>query len=117
MAKKKFSKRTNKFINLYSEGGNTTGTVTSQIGGAAGSVLSFLPNINDSGSTGLDSSIETAIYGDSRADPIVRMINDLSGKSTKSVIDALNREGRAGFDSTNNNTLLSDWNNTSIRNT
>ena len=112
MAKKKTIKKLNKNFNIFDDGGD----ITSMVGGATGGILSSIPNINEGKNTNeLESDIYTAIYGDSSQDPIARMVNDLTGNSTKSVINTLNQKDK--FNANNNEDLVSKWNDIGILNT
>ena len=112
MAKKKTIKKLNKNFNIFDDGGD----ITSMVGGATGGILSSIPNINEGKNTnGIESDIYTAIYGDSSQDPIARMVNDLTGNSTKSVINTLNQKDK--FNANNNEDLVSKWNDINILNT
>lgn len=112
MAKKKTIKKLNKNFNIFDDGGD----IASMVGGATGGILSSIPNINEGKNTnGLESDIYTAIYGDSSQDPIARMVNDLTGNSTKSVINTLNQKDK--FNANNNEDLVSKWNDINILNT
>ena len=112
MTKKKTIKKLNKNFNIFDDGGD----ITSMVGGATGGILSSIPNINEGKNTnGLESDIYTAIYGDSSQDPIARMVNDLTGNSTKSVINTLNQKDK--FNANNNEDLVSKWNDINILNT
>ena len=86
------------------------------VGGATGGILSSISNINEGKNTnGIESDIYTAIYGDSSQDPIARMVNDLTGNSTKNVINTLNQKDK--FNANNNEDLISKWNDIDILNT
>ena len=112
MTKKKTIKKLNKNFNIFDDGGD----ITSMVGGATGGILSSIPNINEDKNTNrLESDIYTAIYGDSSQDPIARMVNDLTGNSTKSVINTLNQKDK--FNANNNEDLVSKWNDINILNT
>ena len=112
MAKKKTIKKLNKNFNIFDDGGD----ITSMVGGATGGILSSIPNINEGKNTnGIESDIYTAIYGDSSQDPIARMVNDLTGNSTKSIINTLNQKDK--FNANNNEDLVSKWNDIGILNT
>lgn len=112
MAKKKIIKKLNKNFNIFDDGGD----ITSMVGGATGGILSSISNINEGKNTnGIESSIYTAIYGDSSQDPIARMVNDLTGNSTKNVINTLNQKDK--FNANNNEDLISKWNDIDILNT
>ena len=112
MAKKKTIKKLNKNFNIFDDGGD----ITSMVGGATGGILSSIPNINEGKNTnGLESDIYTAIYGDSSQDPIARIVNDLTGNSTKNVINTLNQKDK--FNANNNEDLVSKWNDINILNT
>ena len=112
MAKKKTIKKLNKNFNIFDDGGD----ITSMVGGATGGILSSIPNINEGKNTnGIESDIYTAIYGDSSQNPIARMINDLTGNSTKNVINTLNQKDK--FNANNNEDLVSKWNDIGILNT
>ena len=112
MTKKKTIKKLNKNFNIFDDGGD----ITSMVGGATGGILSSIPNINEGKNTnGLESDIYTAIYGDSSQNPIARMVNDLTGNSTKSVINTLNQKDK--FNANNNEDLVSKWNDIDILNT
>ena len=105
MTKKKITKKLNKNFNIFDDGGEaTTG------------ILSSIPNINEGKNTnGIESDIYTAIYGNSSQDPIARMVNDLTGNSTKNVINKLNQKDK--FNADNNEDLISKWNDIDILNT
>lgn len=112
MAKKKIIKKLNKNFNIFDDGGD----ITSMVGGATGGILSSISNINEGKNTnGIESDIYTAIYGDSSQDPIARMVNDLTGNSTKNVINTLNQKDK--FNANNNEDLISKWNDIDILNT
>ena len=112
MAKKKTIKKLNKNFNIFDDGGD----ITSMVGGATGDILSSISNINeDKNLNRLESDIYTAIYGDSSQDPITRMVNDLTGNSTKNVINTLNQKDK--FNANNNEDLVSKWNDIGILNT
>lgn len=112
MTKKKIIKKLNKNFYIFDDGGD----ITSMVGGATGGILSSIPNINeDKNLNGLESDIYTAIYGDSSQDPIARMVNDLTGNSTKNVINKLNQKDK--FNADNNEDLISKWNDIGILNT
>lgn len=112
MAKKKTIKKLNKNFNIFDDGGN----ITSMVGGATDGILSSIPNINEGKNlNGLESDIYNAIYGDSSQDPITRMVNDLTGNSTKNVINTLNQKDK--FNANNNEDLVSKWNDIGILNT
>lgn len=112
MAKKKITKKLNKNFNIFDDGGD----IASMVGGATGGILSSIPNINEGKNTnGIESDIYTAIYGDSSQDPIARMVNDLTGNSTKNVINTLNQKDK--FNADNNEDLISKWNDIGILNT
>ncbi len=100
MTKKKTIKKLNKNFYIFDDGGD----ITSMVGGATGGILSSIPNINEGKNTnGIESDIYAAIYGDSSQNPIARMVNDLTGNSTKSVINTLNQKDKF---SANNNELF-----------
>ena len=112
MAKKKITKKLNKNFYIFDDGGD----IASMVGGATTGILSSIPNINEGKNTnGIESDIYTAIYGDSSQDPIARMINDLTGNSTKNVINTLNQKDK--FNADNNEDLISKWNDIGILNT
>ena len=112
MTKKKTIKKLNKNFNIFDDGGD----ITSMVGGASTGILSSIPNINEGKNTnGIESDIYTAIYGDSSQDPIARMVNDLTGNSTKNVINTLNQKDK--FNANNNEDLVSKWNDINILNT
>lgn len=112
MAKKKTIKKLNKNFNIFDDGGD----ITSMVGGASTGILSSIPNINeDKNTNGIESDIYNAIYGNSSQDPIARMVNDLTGNSTKNVINTLNQKDK--FNADNNEDLISKWNDIGILNT
>lgn len=112
MTKKKIIKKLNKNFNIFDDGGD----IASMVGGATTGILSSMPNINEGKNTnGIESDIYTAIYGDSSQDPIARMVNDLTGNSTKNVINTLNQKDK--FNANNNEDLISKWNDIDILNT
>ena len=112
MTKKKTIKKLNKNFNIFDDGGD----ITSMVGGASTGILSSIPNINEGKNTnGIESDIYNAIYGDSSQDPITRMVNDLTGNSTKNVINTLNQKDK--FNANNNEDLVSKWNDIGILNT
>lgn len=112
MTKKKIIKKLNKNFYIFDDGGD----IASMVGGATGGILSSIPNINeDKNTNGIESDIYTAIYGDSSQDPIARMVNDLTGNSTKNVINKLNQKDK--FNADNNEDLVSKWNDIGILNT
>ena len=112
MTKKKTIKKLNKNFNIFDDGGD----ITSMVGGATGDILSSIPNINeDKNLNRLESDIYTAIYGDSSQNPIARMVNDLTGNSTKNVINKLNQKNN--LNANNNEDLVSKWNDIDILNT
>lgn len=112
MTKKKIIKKLNKNFYIFDDGGD----IASMVGGATGGILSSIPNINEGKNiSGIESDIYTAIYGDSSQDPIARMVNDLTGNSTKNVINKLNQKDK--FNADNNEDLVSKWNDIGILNT
>ena len=112
MTKKKIIKKLNKNFNIFDDGGD----ITSMVEGATGGILSSISNINEGKNTnGIESDIYTAIYGNSSQDPIARMVNDLTGNSTKNVINTLNQKDK--FNANNNEDLISKWNDIDILNT
>ena len=112
MTKKKTIKKLNKNFNIFDDGGD----ITSMVGGASTGILSSIPNINEGKNTnGIESDIYNAIYGNSSQDPIARMVNDLTGNSTKNVINTLNQKDK--FNADNNEDLISKWNDINILNT
>ena len=112
MAKKETIKKSNKNFNTFDDGED----ITSMVGGAIGGILSSIPNINEGKNTnGIESDIYSAIYGDSSQNPIARMVNDLTGNSTKNVINTLNQKDK--FNADNNEDLISKWNDIGILNT
>ena len=112
MTKKKTIKKLNKNFYIFDDGGD----ITSMVGGASTGILSSIPNINEGKNTnGIESDIYNAIYGDSSQDPITRMVNDLTGNSTKNVINTLNQKDK--FNANNNEDLVSKWNDIGILNT
>ena len=112
MTKKKTIKKLNKNFYIFDDGGG----ITSMVGGASTGILSSIPNINEGKNTnGIESDIYNAIYGDSSQDPITRMVNDLTGNSTKNVINTLNQKDK--FNANNNEDLVSKWNDIGILNT
>ena len=112
MTKKKTIKKLNKNFNIFDDGGD----ITSMVGGASTGILSSIPNINEGKNTnGIESDIYTAIYGDSSQNSIARMVNDLTGNSTKNVINTLNQKDK--FNANNNEDLVSKWNDIGILNT
>lgn len=119
MTKKKITKKLNKNFNIFDDGGDITSDsrdITSMVGGATTGILSSIPNINeDKNTNGIESDIYTAIYGDSSQNPIARMVNDLTGNSTKNVINKLNQKDK--FNADNNEDLISKWNDIGILNT
>lgn len=121
MTKKKITKKLNKNFNIFDNGGEATTSMvgkdsTSMIGEATTGILSSVPNINEGKNTnGIESDIYTAIYGDSSQNPIARMVNDLTGNSTKNVINKLNQKDK--FNANNNEDLVSKWNDIGILNT
>jgi hypothetical protein len=119
MAKKKIIRKSNRTLNLFEEGGtinensdgkNSFAQSIPAIGSAVGSALSQVPNLNKS-----SSAIEEAVYGNSKQDPIQRFIGDVTGSSTKGVIDELNK--RESLLASNNDELMSTWNTSDFQNT
>lgn len=128
MAKKKIIRKSNRTLNLFADGGTMSSTSQSTsisgssgggnsfaqyipaIGSTVGSVLSQVPNVNKS-----SSAIEEAVYGNSKQDPIQRFIGDVTGSSTKGVIDELNKRG--SLLASNNDELMSTWNTLDFQNT
>lgn len=127
MAKKKIIRKSNRTLNLFADGGTMSSTPQSTpsgssgggnsfaqyipaIGSTVGSVLSQVPNVNKG-----SSAIEEAVYGNSKQDPIQRFIGDVTGSSTKGVIDELNK--RESLSASNNDELMSTWNTLDFQNT
>lgn len=127
MAKKKIIRKSNRTLNLFADGGAMSSTPQSTpsgssgggnsfaqyipaIGSTVGSVLSQVPNVNKG-----SSAIEEAVYGNSKQDPIQRFIGDVTGSSTKGVIDELNK--RESLSASNNDELMSAWNTLDFQNT
>ncbi len=127
MAKKKIIRKSNRTLNLFADGGAMSSTPQSTpsgssgggnsfaqyipaIGSTVGSVLSQVPNVNKG-----SSAIEEAVYGNSKQDPIQRFIGDVTGSSTKGVIDELNK--RESLSASNNDELMSTWNTLDFQNT
>nr|DAF24894.1 MAG TPA: hypothetical protein [Crassvirales sp.] len=122
MAKKKIIRKSNRTLNLFADGGTMSSTSGSSgggnsfaqyipaIGSTVGSVLSQVPNVNKG-----SSAIEEAVYGNSKQDPIQRFIGDVTGSSTKGVIDELNK--RESLSASNNDELMSTWNTLDFQNT
>lgn len=128
MAKKKIIRKSNRTLNLFADGGTMSSTSQSTpisgssgggnsfaqyipaIGSTVGSVLSQIPNVNKGSST-----IEEAVYGNSKQDPIQRFIGDVTGSSTKGVINELNKRG--SLSASNNDELMSTWNTLDFQNT
>lgn len=127
MAKKKIIRKSNRTLNLFADGGTMSSTPQSTpsgssgggssfaqyipaIGSTVGSVLSKVPNVNKG-----SSAIEEAVYGNSKQDPIQRFIGDVTGSSTKGVIDELNK--RESLSASNNDELMSTWNTLDFQNT
>ena len=101
MAKKKIIRKSNRTLNLFADGGNFAQYIPA-IDSAVGSALSQVPNVNKD-----SSAIEEAVYGNSKQDPIQRFIGDVTGSSTKGVIDELNK--RESLSASNNDELMSTW--------
>lgn len=127
MAKKKIIRKSNRTLNLFADGGTMSSTPQSTpsgssgggssfaqyipaIGSTVGSVLSQVPNVNKG-----SSAIEEAVYGNSKQDPIQRFIGDVTGSSTKGVINELNK--RESLSASNNDELMSTWNTLDFQNT
>lgn len=127
MAKKKIIRKSNRTLNLFADGGAMSSTPQSTpsgssgggnsfaqyipaIGSTVGSMLSQVPNVNKG-----SSAIEEAVYGNSKQDPIQRFIGDVTGSSTKGVIDELNK--RESLSASNNDELMSTWNTLDFQNT
>lgn len=127
MAKKKIIRKSNRTLNLFADGGTMSSTPQSTPSGSSGggnsfaqyipaigstvsSVLSQVPNVNKG-----SSAIEEAVYGNSKQDPIQRFIGDVTGSSTKGVIDELNK--RESLSASNNDELMSTWNTLDFQNT
>lgn len=128
MAKKKIIRKSNRTLNLFADGGTMLPTSQSTptsgssgggnsfaqyipaIGSTVSSVLSQVPNVNKG-----SSAIEEAVYGNSKQDPIQRFIGDVTGSSTKGVIDELNK--RESLSASNNDELMSTWNTLDFQNT
>lgn len=127
MAKKKIIRKSNRTLNLFADGGTMSFTPQSTpsgssgggssfaqyipaIGSTVGSMLSQVPNVNKG-----SSAIEEAVYGNSKQDPIQRFIGDVTGSSTKGVIDELNK--RESLSASNNDELMSTWNTLDFQNT
>lgn len=110
MAKKKIIRKSNRTLNLFADGGNSFAQYIPAIGSTVSSVLSQVPNVNKG-----SSAIEEAVYGNSKQDPIQRFIGDVTGSSTKGVIDELNK--RESLSASNNDELMSTWNTLDFQNT
>lgn len=127
MAKKKIIRKSNRTLNLFAVGGTMPSTSQSTISGSSGggnsfaqyipaigsmvgSVLNQVPNVNKG-----SSAIEEAIYGNSKQDPIQRFIGDVTGSSTKGVVNELNKRG--SLLASNNDELMSNWNTLDFQNT
>ena len=122
MAKKKIIRKSNRTLNLFAGGGTMSSTPQSTIGGNSfaqyipaigsmvGSVLNQVPNVNKG-----SSAIEEAVYGNSKQDPIQRFIGDVTGSSTKGVVNELNKRG--SLSASNNDELMSNWNTLDFQNT
>ena len=122
MAKKKIIRKSNRILNLFADGGTMSSTSQSTIGGNSfaqyipaigsmvGSVLNQVPNVNKG-----SSAIEEAVYGNSKQDPIQRFIGDVTGSSTKGVVNELNKRG--SLSASNNDELMSNWNTLDFQNT
>lgn len=73
--------------------------------GTGSSVIGSLPIGNRNNSV-----LDTAVYGDSSSDPIMRFINDITGNSTKQAIDNINSDININTGYTDNDSLLARYN-------
>lgn len=126
MVKKKITRKSNRTLNLFADGGTVSTPSTSPtnggsngsnfaqyvpvIGSTVGSALSQIPNVNRS-----NTAIEEAVYGNSQQDPVQRFLGDITGSSTKDVVNSFNQ--RDILSASNNEDLISLWNSLEFQDT